>query len=123
MPEKSREPMSSSAFQSRSQPVARSFGRRAFSSNQKKGKSMAYGSRTFATIGAVIANFVSPAFAALYSALDAFFRAVMLVASPYAWRTAHEIGVAAFRKISDLKPVYRESYESHGLSLDHRMRT
>ncbi|WP_028732087.1 hypothetical protein [Rhizobium leguminosarum] len=83
---------------------------------------MAYRSLTFATIISVIANYVSPVFITLYSALDAFFRAVMLVAAPYAWRSAHEIGVAAFRQIADLKPVYRESYDTHGLSLAHRWR-
>lgn len=83
---------------------------------------MAYRSLTFATISSVIANFVSPVFVALYNALDAFFRAVMLVAAPYAGRSAHEIGVAAYRKIADLKPVYRESYDTHGLSLDRQWR-
>lgn len=34
-----------------------------------------------------------------------------------AWRFSRDIGVAGFRKIADLKPVYRESYDSHGLSL------
>lgn len=83
---------------------------------------MAYRSMTFATIAVVVARYVSPVFIALYSALDAFFRAVMLVAAPFDWRSMRDFGVAAYSKIADLKPVYRASYDTHGLSIDHRMR-
>lgn len=38
-------------------------------------------------------------------------------AAVYAWRMVVTIGVAAFRHIGQLKPVYRESYRTHGLSL------
>lgn len=77
---------------------------------------MAYRSLTFATIGTIIAS----CFALVYSALDAFFRAVVLMPVNFDWRTARDIAVASFLKIADLKPVYRESYETHGLSLDAR---
>jgi hypothetical protein len=78
---------------------------------------MAYRSSTFAALS-MIACYVAPIFVTLYSALDAFFRAVMLVAAPFAWRSARDLCLVAYRKIADLKPVYRESYDTHGLSLD-----
>jgi len=42
---------------------------------------------------------------------------VVPAASAYAWRLVVTIGVAAFRLIGQLKPEYRESYDTHGLSL------
>ncbi|MDM9647747.1 hypothetical protein [Rhizobium sp. S163] len=38
-------------------------------------------------------------------------------AGAFAWRLVVSIGLAAFRVIGQLKPVYRESYDTHGLSL------
>lgn len=35
----------------------------------------------------------------------------------YAWRMVVTIGLAAFRRIGQLKPEYRASYNTHGLSL------
>lgn len=38
------------------------------------------------------------------------------------WQSLRELGITAYRKIADLKPVYRHSYRTHGLSLsDGRM--
>jgi hypothetical protein len=51
-----------------------------------------------------------------------FARAVLRIDYGYAWRSMNNLGITAYRKISDLKPVYRESYDTHGLSLDHRWR-
>ncbi len=51
-----------------------------------------------------------------------FARAVLRIDYGYARRLVNDFGVTAFRKIADLKPVYRESYDTHGLSLDHRWR-
>lgn len=38
------------------------------------------------------------------------------------WRFIREIGIAANRKIKVLSPEYQASYDTHGLSLDPRMR-
>ncbi|MGO7779468.1 hypothetical protein ACC717_04970 [Rhizobium ruizarguesonis] len=51
-----------------------------------------------------------------------FARACLRVDYGYAWRSMTDLGIAAYRKIGDLRPVYRESYDTHGLSLDHRWR-
>jgi hypothetical protein len=39
-----------------------------------------------------------------------------------AWRFVRDLGIMAYRKIGSLSPVYQASYDSHGLSLDGRMR-
>jgi len=44
------------------------------------------------------------------------------VAALHAWRAAVPIGLAAVRMIGRLKPVYRDSYRTHGLSLYPRLR-
>ncbi|MEY9719780.1 hypothetical protein ABIA22_002270 [Sinorhizobium fredii] len=39
------------------------------------------------------------------------------------WHSLQGLGVTAYRVVGSLKPVYRESYATHGLSLDaDRMR-
>ncbi|MBD8651501.1 hypothetical protein IFT66_10465 [Rhizobium sp. CFBP 13726] len=47
-----------------------------------------------------------------------FARLALRIDYGHAWRFMREAGVTAFRKIGELKPVYRESYDTHGLSLD-----
>lgn len=42
---------------------------------------------------------------------------VLPAAASYAWRVVVTVGVAAYRQIGQLKPEYRDSYETHGLSL------
>ncbi|WP_105436400.1 hypothetical protein [Neorhizobium tomejilense] len=52
-----------------------------------------------------------------------FCRLALRIDYGHAWRTMRDLGITAYRKIADLKPVYRESYDTHGLSLDpSRMR-
>lgn len=34
------------------------------------------------------------------------------------WHSLQGLGVTAYRVVGSLKPVYRESYDTHGLSLD-----
>jgi hypothetical protein len=42
----------------------------------------------------------------------------------HTWHSLRSLGITAYRKIADLRPVYRESYDSHDLSLGpDRMRT
>lgn len=63
------------------------------------------------------------AISCLVAAFDAFFRAVFRVDTGTAWRFVAHV-VTNFREIGNLKPVYRDSYRTHGLSLaDGRMRT
>lgn len=51
-----------------------------------------------------------------------FAREALRIDYGYAWHSMNDLGIAAYRKIADLKPVYRESYDTHGLSLDRRWR-
>ncbi|ASP79647.1 hypothetical protein [Sinorhizobium meliloti] len=46
-----------------------------------------------------------------------FARLALRVDYGHAWRFTRELAVTACRMIADLKPVYRESYDTHGLSL------
>lgn len=70
----------------------------------------------FTFIIAAIAPFVMPA---LSIAEAVFFRVLSVVASAGAlvWLGFRELGRDAYRKIAELKPVYRDSYRTHGLSL------
>jgi hypothetical protein len=53
-----------------------------------------------------------------------FCRLALRIDYGHAWRATRDLGITAYRKIAELKPVYRESYDSHGLSLEpDRMRT
>ncbi|CAH0339579.1 hypothetical protein [Rhizobium sp. CECT 9324] len=38
------------------------------------------------------------------------------VAPAWAWQTLQRFGVEAYRIIKRLKPIYRESYETHGMN-------
>jgi hypothetical protein len=41
----------------------------------------------------------------------------------HTWYSLRSLGITAYRKIADLRPVYRESYNRHGLSFEpDRMR-
>ncbi|WP_455872858.1 hypothetical protein [Rhizobium yanglingense] len=55
------------------------------------------------------------------SAIAAFALAVVRYAS--CWQSLKTLQVSAFKIIAVLHPIYRESYDAHGLSLDHRWRT
>lgn len=44
-------------------------------------------------------------------------RAFLRIDYGHAWRTTQDLGITAYRKIDDLEPVYRDSYDTHGLSL------
>ncbi|WP_313195864.1 hypothetical protein [Shinella zoogloeoides] len=78
---------------------------------------MAYRSLTFATIVAVASFVMHPIITLAYGFAESFFRAVMLMPAKFDWRAVADFSVATYRKIADLKPVYRESYATHGLSL------
>ncbi|MDQ0320036.1 hypothetical protein QO002_002174 [Pararhizobium capsulatum DSM 1112] len=47
-----------------------------------------------------------------------FFRPAFVYAASHTWQFMRTAGVVAYRKIADLRPVYLESFDTHGLSLD-----
>ncbi len=50
--------------------------------------------------------------------------AIIRYGAGYTWHSLRSLGITAYRRIADLRPVYRESYDTHGLSLEpDRMRT
>ena len=50
--------------------------------------------------------------------------AIIRYGAGHTWHSPRSLGITAYRTIADLRPVYRESYDSHGLSLEpDRMRT
>lgn len=50
--------------------------------------------------------------------------AVVRYGASVTWHSLQGLGLTAYRVVGSLKPVYRESYDSHGLSLEpDRMRT
>lgn len=84
---------------------------------------MAYRYSPYATMVTIAAVIIAPIIHLAYGIADALIRAVMLVPPRFDWRMVRQLGVMAYRKIADLKPIYRESYETHGLSFgDGRMR-
>ena len=44
--------------------------------------------------------------------------AVVRYGASVTWHSLQGLGVTAYRVVGSLKPVYRESYATHGLSLD-----
>ncbi|KSV78989.1 hypothetical protein N182_18520 [Sinorhizobium sp. GL2] len=49
--------------------------------------------------------------------------AVVRYGTSVTWHSLQGLGLTAYRVVGSLKPVYRESYATHGLSLDaDRMR-
>lgn len=49
--------------------------------------------------------------------------AVVRYGASVTWHSLQGLGLTAYRVVGSLKPVYRESYATHGLSLDaDRMR-
>lgn len=56
-------------------------------------------------------------FAAIAIVLIDLAREVFRYGAETAWHSLRTAGVAAYRKIAHLKPVYRDSYATHGLSL------
>lgn len=56
-------------------------------------------------------------FAAIAIVLVDIAREAFRYGAETAWHSLREAGVTAYRKIADLKPVYRESYATDGLSL------
>jgi hypothetical protein len=65
--------------------------------------------------------YICRAFAAVLASITlAFIRH----GASHTWHSLRSLGITAYRKIADLRPVYRESYDSHDLSLGpDRMRT
>ncbi|CAN7451018.1 hypothetical protein LJR235_002906 [Pararhizobium sp. LjRoot235] len=62
--------------------------------------------------------------AAVVAVLASFTLAVIHYGVGHIWHSLRSLGITAYRKITDLRPVYRESYETHGLSLEpDRMRS
>lgn len=57
------------------------------------------------------------AIAAITIVMVAIAREVFRYCAETAWHSLRTAGVAAYRKIAHLKPVYRDSYATHGLSL------
>ncbi|PSS59453.1 hypothetical protein C6558_38305 [Ensifer sp. NM-2] len=65
---------------------------------------------------------IADIFAAVATIVAFFALAVIRYGAGRTW--LRSLGTTAYRKIVDLRPVYRESYDSHGLSLEpDRMRT
>lgn len=63
-------------------------------------------------------------FAAVASVIASFALAVIRYGAGNTWHSLRSLGITAYRKIADLRPVYRESYDTHGLSLEPgRMRS
>jgi hypothetical protein len=56
-------------------------------------------------------------FAAAAAVLASFTLAIIRYGAGHTWHSLRSLGVTAYRKIADLRPVYRESYDTHGLSL------
>lgn len=44
--------------------------------------------------------------------------AVVRYGASVTWHSLQDLGITAYRVVGSLKPVYRESYATHGLSLD-----
>ncbi|RVG29883.1 hypothetical protein CN233_17945 [Sinorhizobium meliloti] len=44
--------------------------------------------------------------------------AVVRYGASVTWHSLQSFGIAAYRVVGSLKPVYRESYDTHGLSFD-----
>ncbi|KQV32882.1 hypothetical protein [Rhizobium sp. Root1204] len=60
---------------------------------------------------------------AVVAVLASFTLAIIRYGAGHTWHSLRDMGVTAYRKIADLRPVYRESYDTHGLSLEpERMR-
>lgn len=55
---------------------------------------------------------------AVATVVASFVLAVIPYAAGHTWHSLRSLGIAAYRKIADLRPVYRDSYDTHGLSLD-----
>lgn len=56
--------------------------------------------------------------AAVAVALASFTLAFVRYGVGHTWHSLRSLGITAYRKIADLRQVYRESYATHGLSLD-----
>lgn len=55
--------------------------------------------------------------ASLAAVVAAFALAVVRYGASVTWQSLNTICVSAYRVVGSLKPEYRESYETHGLSL------
>lgn len=73
------------------------------------------------TLAAMCIIIIAPLSMAVHAVAD-FARACLKVDHGISWHALRSLPVIAFRKIADLMPVYRESYDTHGLSLDLRRR-
>ena len=58
--------------------------------------------------------------AAVAAIVTSFALAVIRYGAGHTWHSLRSLGITAYRKIADLRSVYRESYDSHGLSLPRR---
>jgi len=55
--------------------------------------------------------------AAVATVLASFTLAVIRYSVGQTWHSLCSLGVMAYRVVGNLRPIYRESYDSHGLSL------
>ncbi|QXZ79649.1 hypothetical protein [Rhizobium sp. L51/94] len=74
----------------------------------------------FSSFGYRLFDCMIAAIGIVASAIELLARAFLRVDYGYAWRAMREVGVASYRDVVGLHPVYRESYETHGLSLQRR---
>ncbi|OMQ41680.1 hypothetical protein [Ensifer sp. 1H6] len=66
---------------------------------------------------------IADIFAAVATIVASFALAVVRYGASVTRHSLQGLGIAAYRVVGSLRPVYRESYDSHGLSLaDGRMR-
>lgn len=79
---------------------------------------MSYNSRLFRAYDLLVDIFFS-----LARVLAAFTMAVVRSGFATTWHSLQTMKIAAFKVVSQLKREYAESYDTHGLSLDHRIGT
>ncbi|PDT81815.1 hypothetical protein [Sinorhizobium sp. BJ1] len=69
-------------------------------------------------------SFLANLMLAVATLLASFALAVVRYGVVTRWHSLRGLSIAAYRTVGSLKPVYRESYETHGLSLaSGRIRT
>lgn len=61
---------------------------------------------------------IADIFAAVATIVASFALAVVRYGAGHTWHSLRSLGITAYRKIADLRPVYRDSYDSHGVSLE-----
>ncbi|MGV1867209.1 MULTISPECIES: hypothetical protein [unclassified Rhizobium] len=78
------------------------------------------GHAMFRAYGFRLYDYMIAAIGIVVFAIEHLAHAFLRVDYGNAWGAMREVGAAAYRDAVGLHPVYRESYETHGLSLQHR---